>query len=78
MKKEEDIKKLQDLRIDKVIILEYERSTNMSLRMVQHLSYESEVTHEDCVIKGKADGQAGGPPKFEQPIEFRPRENATS
>ena len=70
MKKEEDINDLQPLRIDKATILE-ERSIKMSKKMVQHLSQESKVTHEYCVIKGKVGGQAEGPPNFEQPAEVR-------
>lgn len=31
----------------------------------------SEVTHEDCVIKGKADGQDESRPNFEQPTRVR-------
>lgn len=64
MEMEEDIKSLQDLGIDKIVMLE-ERFVNMSIQMVQHLPQECEVTHEDCVIEGKVDGQAGCPSNFE-------------
>lgn len=50
--------------IDKYGMLKKERSTKMSKQMIHHVF---EVTHEDCIIKGKDVGQAGCPPKFEQP-----------
>lgn len=43
----------------------------MSIQMVQHLSQESELTHEEYGMEGKADGHAEGPPNFEQPIGVR-------
>lgn len=66
---------MQDLMIDKVIMHVEQRSTKISKQMVKHLSQESEVTHKDCVTRGKDDGQAGGPPNFEQPSVVQLREN---
>ncbi|CAI8588388.1 unnamed protein product [Vicia faba] len=68
---EEDIRSLQDLGIDKASMYEEERSTKMSKNMFQHLAQKSELSHEDWVIEGKANGQTGGPPNFEQPTSVR-------
>lgn len=48
----------------------------MSIQIVLHLSPESKVTHEDCIIEGKVDGRARGPPNFEQPSGIQLRENS--
>lgn len=48
--------------------------------MSQHLSLKSELSHVDWVIKGKDDGQDGGPPNFEQPIvveKKKPKKNSS-
>lgn len=49
VQKNEVIKGVQYLKIDKIIILVKERSTKMSKQMVKHSSQVSEVTHEDYV-----------------------------
>lgn len=53
----------------------YKKHTNMSYKMVQHLSHTSDLPHmnfmrlkQGVVIKGMVDGQAGGPHNIEQPI----------
>lgn len=56
MQKKEIIKGVQDLGINKVGILVGERYTKISKQMVKHLSRESKVTHEDCVVEGKDGG----------------------
>lgn len=53
---EEDIRGLQGLKIDKEI------PTEMSDKTPQHLTPDYELSHEDCVIKWKANG----PSNFEQ------------
>ncbi|CAI8607423.1 unnamed protein product [Vicia faba] len=65
---EEDVKILQDPKIDKGDIYEDERPTKMLEQMFQHLTRESELSHEDCVFKGKVDGHAEGASNIEQPI----------
>lgn len=46
---------------------EEEITTNMIDNMSQCISHMSELSHVDSVIKGKADGKAGGHPICEQP-----------
>lgn len=43
---------MQDLQIDKFIMYEEERTIKMS----QHLSQKSELSHDDWVIEGNVDG----------------------
>lgn len=75
VQKKEDIKGVQDLKIDKVVMLVEERSTKMYKQMVKHMSQKSEVTHEDCVTEGKVDGQDEGPLNVKQHNVVQIREN---
>ncbi|CAI8615774.1 unnamed protein product [Vicia faba] len=62
----EDIRGLQGLKIDKENTNKEERLTKISDKMSQHLTQDSELSHEHYVIKGKTDDQARCPPIFEQ------------
>lgn len=55
---------MEDPGIDKVIMYKEGRTTKMSENMSRYLSYMSELSHVDWVIKRKVDGQLGGPPIF--------------
>lgn len=59
---EEYFKVLQGFKIDN------DRPSKMSDKIYQHRTLESELSHEDYIIKGNVGGQDGGPPNFEQPI----------
>ncbi|CAI8587694.1 unnamed protein product [Vicia faba] len=64
---EKDIRGLQGLNIDNENSQKKERPNKMS----QHLTHDSESSHEHCVIKGKANGKDGDTHNFEQPTEVQ-------
>lgn len=73
-----DLNGLQDLKIDKFNMYEEERTTKISNKMYQHISQKSELSHKDCIIKGKDDDQDEGPPNFEQPMVIQKKNMNTN